>query len=1227
MAKTVLDEDMRFNLIVNGNAAQKELYELEQNVRSLNDENKSYRAEQAKLVKQNLKGSDAYKNLSAEIRKNNKELKQSKNRMVLLQKEIGVTSLTMRQLQSRSRALKLELSQMGEKSAGRKKLLAELKQVDAQLAKLRGQAKSTNISLGSVANGFNKYAALGATVIATLTGIAFSVEKLIDFNGKLSDSLANVRKTTGMTDDEVNQLATTLGRLQTRTNRIDLLKIAEEGGRIGIAKDEIADFVEIMDKAVVALGDSFPGGVEETASKLGKLKLLFKETKDQSVDEAYNAIGSAINELGANSVATEVNIANFATRVGSLPDALKPTIQDALALGAGFEESGIQAEIAGRAYSILLNQASQETAKFAQVMGLTNEQVTQLINDDPLEFMVKFAKGLKGMNATDTAQTLQFLGVQADGANKVLGALSNNTDRFTELLDLSNKSMQEGTSLINEYNIKNNNFAANLDKIGKRLRGLLIGGGIPKALNALVTGFGKLIGAIEKTSAATEKERINLLVYESKLKDVNTSNEDRLKLINELKKQYPGFLANINAEKVTNEQLTIAISEVNDQLINKIILQDRDAEIEEQNQRTAEKRMALLDRERKVREQLVKIAKDNNVILKEGSVVEQSAQVQTEVGMFGGRAIDPVAELSFQTNELKILQKQVNHETSQGNILLQKRNELFKKLNIGGGSNPDPDPDPDDDEDDNGSGGSGGGGGGGNTRSTRQKSLLDFQKETEDARLAIIGDSFKQELEMQRVAHERKIADLQSQKRLEGDDATAINSEINQQIEIAEQVHQLNKATILENALKDEIEKKSEYYSKEKRALDDKLRDKLISEGDYLQEVNALQENASDDVIGLINAIAIEAGAFRGLDLELLTPEQVAEFEALGDAVIEKMQEIFAKSKGKGGEEEQTNPFLDAGLGGVDIFGFSIDQWTQTFSSLDTTVEKLDALGMVLGATMDAWGMYYDFLDRKAAVDARNFDKNQDKKRESLQNNLDKGLINQRQYDAATKALEDEKNRFQAEQEYKRAKRDKEMALSSIIINTGIGVAKAWAASPLTAGLPWSALIAAMGLYQGALVAKTPLPAKGFEDGFYGERPIRRTQDGKVFNAGYGGKPTSQLVDSPKYFLAGEGGKDFPEMIIDGRAFRNFRPDFKDALYREIGRAKGYENGYYPNKEKSESSGNDSLVAMLLEQNISLLQDLRDNPITAYLPRTMQNAKHLKEDIEQYQRLRNKNKR
>lgn len=261
-----------------------------------------------------------------------------------------------------------------------------------------------------------------------------------------------------------------------------------------------------MDKAVVALGDSFPGGVEETASKLGKLKLLFKETKEQSVDEAYNAIGSAINELGANGVATEINIANFATRVGSLPDVLKPSIADTLALGAGFEESGIQAEIAGRAYSILLNQASTETEKFGEVMGITADEVARLINDDPLEFMIQFAEGLNGMNATDTADTLAYLGVQADGANKVLGALSNNTQRFRDLLVLSNDSMREGTSLVNEYNIKNTNFAATLDKLQKYFMGIFVSGPIVNGVKGLIMSLADLLGIADDLNEAFDKE-------------------------------------------------------------------------------------------------------------------------------------------------------------------------------------------------------------------------------------------------------------------------------------------------------------------------------------------------------------------------------------------------------------------------------------------------------------------------------------------------------------------------------------------------------------------------------------------------------------------------------------------------------------------------------------------------------------------------------------------------
>jgi tubulin-specific chaperone A len=41
--------------------------------------------------------------------------------------------------------------------------------------------------------------------------------------------------------------------------------------------------------------DSFSGGAEEVANKLGKIKFLLKKPKDLNVEQSYNSIGSAMN--------------------------------------------------------------------------------------------------------------------------------------------------------------------------------------------------------------------------------------------------------------------------------------------------------------------------------------------------------------------------------------------------------------------------------------------------------------------------------------------------------------------------------------------------------------------------------------------------------------------------------------------------------------------------------------------------------------------------------------------------------------------------------------------------------------------------------------------------------------------------------------------------------------------------------------------------------------------
>ena len=588
MAKTISDENIRLNIIINGNPAQKQLLDLEKSTRALTKETEGLKLQRKQLELADQKGSAEWKKLDAIIKANTVTIDNNKATMKELQNQVGLTGLTMHQLGQKARILRGQLANAVPNGEAYNKYKVELQQVEARIKTLRVQAKRAKLSLGSLAQGFNKYAALGASVLAMGTGVVLSLQKIIDYNGKLSDSQADVMKTTGMTKEEVDELTKSFGMLITRTSRVDLLKIAEEGGRIGIVKEEIGEFVEVMNKASVALGDSFTGGVEEVASKLGKLKLLFKETKNIGVEKAYNAIGSAINELGANGVATEVNIASFATRIGSLPDALKPTIQDALGLGAAFEESGVQAEISGRAYSIFLGEAAKSSDKFAEVMGITTEEVENLINTNPTEFFLEFSDKLAKASdkGTDTAKTLADLGLSADGVKKIVGAAGNNVNRFRELLDLSNKSMIEGTSLTKEYNIKNNNLAATLDKIKKKTMGWFSSKGLVSWLTAAAQGFASLIGATEKSSDSLIEERYNANLLVATITSLNKGDERRNTLIDDLNAKYPSFLANLDAEKVTNGELLTRLEDVNAEYREKIRLAAYEEEIID-NKKTA----------------------------------------------------------------------------------------------------------------------------------------------------------------------------------------------------------------------------------------------------------------------------------------------------------------------------------------------------------------------------------------------------------------------------------------------------------------------------------------------------------------------------------------------------------------------------------------------------------------------------------------------------------------
>ena len=405
---------------------------------------------------------------------------------------------------------------------------AELKEAKAQFENIKKEIEGVNDTLDksgalldSTKGKFSKFAEAVTTVVTgnLVTGflgqLAGAAKDSVGELLEISDAMTGVEKTSGLAAEKVRELWNDFDALDTRTDKKELLDIAQIGGRLGITdKEQLREFTEEIDKIYVALGDSFQGGLEAVTTKVGKLKNLFEETKEQNYGEALNAIGSALNELGANGTASEENISDFATRIGQLPGALKPTISQTLGLGAAFEESGIDAEIAASGYSRFMSVAGTNVEAFAKQMRMSAEEAKALFETKPEEFFLKFAQSMKGLGAEGTAEVLKGLKLNTLEVQKAIGAAGDNADRFRELMHLAGEAMEEGTSIQEEFNKVNNNTAAIWEKIKKVWKETFTSDLVQGFFSYIVQALGWLTGVTSEAGNGVKvfRERIAFLL-------------------------------------------------------------------------------------------------------------------------------------------------------------------------------------------------------------------------------------------------------------------------------------------------------------------------------------------------------------------------------------------------------------------------------------------------------------------------------------------------------------------------------------------------------------------------------------------------------------------------------------------------------------------------------------------------------------------------------------------
>jgi TP901 family phage tail tape measure protein len=471
MAKKVIrDEQLNLDIVVDGNKGQMQLGKLEEESRKLKQQVKDIGVEMSKTKD---KDSAAYKTMLANRKELNKLLRQNMDQQTALRRELGLHGLTYKQLNQEAKRLSAMLNNATHGTAQWKKLDAELRRVRARMAEVRGGAQQTGASLSKMATGFNKYFMMISTFAVSIGGLIMGIRKASLAFAEFDDKIADVMKTTGLTKDEVKQLNKELENIDTRSSQEDLMNLARIAGKLGInASQDVLEFVRAADKINVALSEDLGGNAEDAIRELGKLTDIFKLKDEYGMEQSLLKVGSAINSLGAASTANEPYLVEFTKRLAGIAPSVDISIQNVLGLAASLDQLGQTSEVSSTVMSQLIPKMFKDTATFANIARMSLADFSKLLKEDTNEAMLRVLEGLKGNAGGFEAlvAALGDIGLEGKRTVSVLGVLANNTDLVRQQQAFANDEFEKGTSIIDEFNVKNETARAGLDRAVKSIK-------------------------------------------------------------------------------------------------------------------------------------------------------------------------------------------------------------------------------------------------------------------------------------------------------------------------------------------------------------------------------------------------------------------------------------------------------------------------------------------------------------------------------------------------------------------------------------------------------------------------------------------------------------------------------------------------------------------------------------------------------------------------------------
>ena len=293
----------------------------------------------------------------------------------------------------------------------------------------------------------------------------------------LDDVYADVMKTTGLTHEQVEKLNEAFKKMDTRTSREQLNQLAYEAGKLGINSAEaVTQFVSASDKINIALGDVLGDGAMVTVGKLTNIYEGVSKTLDgKNLEEKMLAIGSAVNSLGQASTANEGYLVEFMKRLGGIAAQAGMSADQVLGYASALDQNGQAVEMAATAFMKFIQQMVKKPEEFVQAAGVSIEEFRRMMDEDMNGAVLRTLEGMeKGGGFQQLIGMFADMGLDGARAATVVSALAKHLDQVREAQALANQEMMSGSSVINEFNTKNETMQAQAEKAKKRFEDVRI---------------------------------------------------------------------------------------------------------------------------------------------------------------------------------------------------------------------------------------------------------------------------------------------------------------------------------------------------------------------------------------------------------------------------------------------------------------------------------------------------------------------------------------------------------------------------------------------------------------------------------------------------------------------------------------------------------------------------------------------------------------------------------